>query len=174
MKAKILGFLAVGLLAGPMAANAIPVKWVVDIETTDGGMVNGSFVYDAGTNVFSKVMVSATGFPFPPESANLTSYLPGFSGSTTVDLVPSVADLTGKQDVYLVLAASMTDAGGVINIGELQTYTCDNADCSLFTGLYGTSSFVGAATISSVPEPGTLALLGLGLAGLGLSRKRRK
>jgi hypothetical protein len=30
-----------------------------------------------------------------------------------------------------------------------------------------------AGTVSSVPEPGTFALLGLGLAGLGVARRRK-
>ena len=49
---------------------------------------------------------------------------------------------------------------------------CHSDGCDLFTGAGETTYFW--ATASRVPEPGTLALFGIGLAGMGFSRRKKK
>lgn len=171
-KATLAIFVSV-FMFGALQSYAIPIKWELDINLSDGGTVSGSYVYDADSNIFSDISVSAVGGPFPAASSSLTSVLTAYSNSSTLDLVPAIADLTGVQDVYIGLASAMTNVGGVIDISFVETYTCDDSTCDTFTLLYSATSFSGTATATSVPEPATLGLLGLGLIGLGLTRRKR-
>ena len=77
--------------------------------------------------------------------------------SSTVDILgfndfntPNLVDLTGFNDVSSIRIHSVTDPGGL-----------------------GWDNFQFDVTSTPVPEPSNLALLGLGLAGLSMSRRKK-
>ena len=163
--------ICLSVTAGQAKANV--VTWTLDnVLFTDGGTATGSYDYDAATETFSSINIitsGGTGY-----GANYVASGPS-SNSSLLAALPRPL-MAGSLELYLILQAAMTDAGGVIGIDtESVEGTCGN-DCGyLISPRFVESGQVTAVlSLPEVPLPSALPLFATGLVASGLLGWRRK
>jgi PEP-CTERM motif len=182
MENKLLTILAVGLLAGPMAAQSFPIERTFEITATD-------FTHSSGSSIPPPVD------PFMIDFS--VRWDPNFSYSATTEgltinsfNLPYAAQFSYIRDSGIMVLATYVNENGCANgpesfclIIRLATFQSPGPFVSFLDQYTESGDWISTnkAIISgpiiydkSVPEPSVLSLLSIGLAGLGFTRRRMK
>jgi len=169
--------LAVLCAAAAMGAWAAPITWNVNGTFTDGGVLSGSFTFDADTNTIPTWSISVSGGNTAvfPDLTYVTGIIPaGFNNFLAPEEQFIFYDPNSTRLLILSSVAPLTNAGGSIGMlgfVDNTNFSGECYNCNPTRFLVRGGSFVSAAT--DTPEPATWSLMTAGGLFLLLGRRRR-
>lgn len=172
MKSKLMQLLlTVASTCAPMSVHAVPMTWYVSGTFDDAGTLAGWFTLDpdgcSTLELPTAVDISTTAGTTLGVGSYQTSFAV-FHAACVADEYIGIAILGVDTLLALNFDGGLPSVGGSLGLKT-----------SSFERIVGTDEtrYLTAGTLStttpSVPEPGTLVLIGLGLAGLAFARRRR-
>ncbi len=157
------------------SAYATPIQWTLNnVQFSDQTTASGGFVFDASTGTYSNVQITTGHAAYDTSELSPSPFGVDASGLELVDNY-ILDNNIGKTIANFDFLTALTDAGGVV--GLLVGFPsfegqCISVDCSSGS-IFRTVTF-GEVVASNVPEPASLALLGIGLVGLASTRRKNR
>jgi hypothetical protein len=175
------------LLCGASLACATPMTWQLSgVQFDDQTSASGTLRYDAGTDTLLSYSITVEGGALPAftyseaTASNTCMRIAGGnnqSGGCNTNDAPNelyLGSSDGSQFLELYLSAALTDAGDPVPLltsGQFQSYEIDsNYDYRTVSA----GRLVSVADAADVPEPGSLALMGIAMTGMFGAARRRK